>query len=451
MMQAAQHAESPISGFTRNATLANSLISRAVLCAIVLASVAACNLPPSVETMKRQHPPISQSRPLGTACSETDSASVKRAAFHPLGPTGGWYARKPFVDYSRTLDRPTNHLVLGEMITGYVKFPESGYLQSRSYDDYFGDVYCGWSPNKLYLKPTKQHVYVALDCCAVGDGGLDQVHEVCWFPDGKSEGVLIFSTAHPSPEPKLRPADLYQRAFLGNQYQFDQRMFTELMTDDLQQGDLTHADLVCKDALTVLGKMRDGVDGSTRKPIAAKELHHRDWLAPLAYRAGLCIGEPCFGDALQDLESTTSGTSLTGARYDDQAMHDMVPLYKWLDQAIRSKTVVPLTGVKSTQRLYGHDPELIAGFVQPDLKLPPPPSNAKRYKGEVSSFWRGVKAYLRHDYPVAQQRFEQFLHNERHGDTDAFEVAVAAKLRDKLLKHSTTKSNSTKPAAKSDK
>lgn len=141
---------------------------------------------------------ISKDRPIGTECSTSDSASVKRAPMHPLGPTGGWYeSGNNLVDYNKTMVSDANHLeVRNGCISGYVRFDKPGYLQARSYDDYFGDVYCGWSPKKLQIKPTKDFVFVSLGICSVGDGGLDQVHEVAWFPDSGSTGTLVFSTAH---------------------------------------------------------------------------------------------------------------------------------------------------------------------------------------------------------------------------------------------------------------
>jgi hypothetical protein len=211
-------------------------------------TLSACG--PSVEHARKTFPAISKERPLCTKSSITDSASKRRASAHPLGPTGGWYDNNnnTLVDYTRTAQRDSNHLEMDNgCISGFVRFDKPGYLQARSYDDYFGDVYCGWSPKKLQIKPTEQFVFVSLGTCSVGDGGLDQVHEVAWFPENSSEGTLIFSTAHPSPGEKLSASETYRPSLLGNEYQFNETLATKTTADYLRKGDLAAAMKVVDD------------------------------------------------------------------------------------------------------------------------------------------------------------------------------------------------------------
>lgn len=343
---------------------------------------------------------------------------------------GGWLSgRKPMVDYLRTVDRTSNHLVFADVIKGYVKVDKPGYLQARCYDDYYGNVYCGWSPSKLHLKPTARPVYVELDTCSVGDGGLDQVHEVCWFPEGSQEGVLIFSTAHPSPAPPLRPADLYRAPSLGNAYQFNDRLFEETLYDYLSHGELKQAEKLYDDATSLLSSMRDGQEGASGKRIPAKDLHADSWWTPLCCKAGLNVGEPGFAPAFKELESTAAGDSKWG-RHQFNSYKVMLPLYSWVDQAVRNPQSAKLPDSNVQRAISGHDPRVIVPYLQADPSEPPDKETTRKYKHEVSKFWIGMKAYLRKDYAEARRNFDDFLQG-RHSSSDAFEMAAAAKLRSK--------------------
>lgn len=80
----------------------NTIGSAMVILATTL--ITACSA--DIEADKRRFPAISHDRLVGTKCSLKDSASIKRVAMHPLGPTGGWnlYGTTNVnkVDYLRT-------------------------------------------------------------------------------------------------------------------------------------------------------------------------------------------------------------------------------------------------------------------------------------------------------------------------------------------------------------
>lgn len=330
------------------------------------------------------------------------------------------------VDHTRTVDRTSNHLVFADVIKGYVKVDKPGYLQARCYDDYYGNVYCGWSPSRLQLKPTAKPVYVELDTCSVGDGGLDEVHEVCWFPDGAKEGVLIFSTAHPSPAPKLRPADLYRLPSLGNAYRFEDRVFEETLYDYLSHGELKQAEKLYDDGMSVLSTMRDGQEGASGKRIPAKDLHADSWWVPLCYKAGINVGEPGFAPAFTELKSTASGDSQYG-RHLFNSYKVMFPLYSWVDQVVRNPQSAKLPDSEVPRAIYGHDPRVLVPYLKAEPSDPPTEESERKLKHEIGKFWIGMRAYARKDSAEARRNFAEYL-QERHSSPDAFEMAVAAKL-----------------------
>ncbi len=219
----------------------------------------------SVEVV--DHPPISPSRPVGAACHAGDSASVKRAAYHPLGPTGGW-GRGAAMEAGREPKASEMGLNrVGGRLTGFVRVEEAGELRARSYDDSYGEVYCGWSPERLELKPGVARV--SLGACAVGDGGLKQVLEVCWFPRGESRGRVVYSSAHGGA--KQNAAEVYVKEDLGSPQYFNSRQALEVIAAARAMGDRELARKAIEDSLQLLDQQLDLVDGATGKKIPARE------------------------------------------------------------------------------------------------------------------------------------------------------------------------------------
>ncbi len=401
----------------------NTIGSAMVILATTL--VTACSA--DIEADKRRFPAISNDRLVGSKCSLRDSASIKRVAMHPLGPTGGWnlYATNNSnkVDYQRTKKLDKNSLTQsGNEISGYVKFAEPGYLQARSYDDVYGDVYCGWSPNKLEIEPTKDYVYVTLETCSVGDGGLDQVHEVSWFPRGQGEGIIIFSSAHPDKSSPLGAADLYRPDRLGSTYQFNDRLASETISDYLRQGNEKAAQQVIAESLAVLTKMRDLVDGSTKKPIAAKDEYREKWALIQNYQLGLALGQSNFDACFNNLEATIAGP-YRGSHMNCKAYKKLFPIYQWLNNKIVGKPAKLDTS--TLERSYvDSEPITIAKYLLGET----PESEFQRHSRGSAEFWIGVNRYLAGDKKRATENFQRFL-EQKNSAVMAFEVAAAAKLK----------------------
>ncbi len=369
--------------------------------------------------------PISKVRPLGCRCGPNDSATVRKAFFHPKGPTGGWHGGEhDKVDYNRTIERDTNCLIMKDgNIRGFVRFDTPGYLQARSYDDLYGDVYCGWSPNKLPLKPTNKHVFVSLGYCSVGDGGLDQVTEVCWFPESSSDGILVFSSAQPSPEPKLSAADTYCPELLGNTDTFNDQLASDVISEFLRKGDLASAEKVIGDSIAALKALRHSVSGENEF-IPAKETHRRDWAMIQSFELGLLIGEPSFSKKYQELIDTLSSTSHY-KQHGCEIYERMHPIYLWCNDKIVGKTAAELNIPAKDGDVCGHEPQIISEYLQ---SASPNEAEFLRKSSTPGEFWTGIHKYLKGERQNAHFHFEKFLSTERFSHNSEFEVAAASKL-----------------------
>lgn len=379
---------------------------------------------PDVDTARKTFARISTDRVIGSTCSANDSASIKRAEMHPLGPTGGWTNQTNKVDYTRTLDRDTNSLSMGSGgISGYVKFDKPGHLQARSYDDYFGNVYCGWAPEKLALKPTEKPVFVTLASCVVGDGGLDQIDEVAWFPEGKTEGTIIFSSAHKTDGPGLRAIDTFRPELL-TPYRFDENQAAEVLQDHLRVANLPAANQALEQFVESLKSQKDSIDGSTRMPIPSEQLNRESWNLILATKLGMELGEPNFDTTMLAAQKNATGPNRS-SHYQIDTFLKMVPLYDWLDDAVKGKKNCDVDPARLSKNTSDRDPIAIVKYMKT--------GTFSRYnmKWGTGPFWVGARSYLNGDSGAALIELKKYL-AEPHGSYDAFEVAAAAKLIDRI-------------------
>lgn len=377
---------------------------------------------------KHRLPSISKSRPLGSECGPQDSASIKRFAVKSPLTLAGWsYGGNDFIDSKRTKNVSSNSLTRYRgSIVGYVKFDKPGYLQGRVYDDVYGDVFVGWSPRKLELKSSQQPAYISMGLCE--NCGDDQVQELCWFPAGSQKGVLIFSTSHPDPGEKLTPADLYGSEQLGNQYQFFDNVAADTLFINFRDGKLDKAQSILNDSEKLLSSMRDAVNGSSGKPIPQKEFNAKNWAMLRTYELGLALGEPSFNAKKKALEEVLNGPHWPVTTNDplEREYRDMLPIYNWLnEQLVSKKSELPKFDANQ-DCLAGHDPKAVAAYLQADSA-----TEGKLIKSMFNNieFWIAVKNFLRKDYKNADKQLNKFFETS-HGESDAFEVAAAAKLRD---------------------
>ncbi len=379
------------------------------------------------EADRKRMPRISRSRPIGSPAGPTDSASIKRVDFHPLGESNGWnYGNGDFVDQKRSKAVKTNSLMqFYGSIVGFVRFDKPGYLQTRVYDDLYGDVYCGWSPHKLEIKPSPNPAYVSI---GLAETEPDSIQEVCWFPAGAKDGVVVYSTAYPDVGEKLSAADVYGKEQLGNEYRFNDDIAANAINAYLQCAQFNAARKVLNDSANLLKSMRDAQDGSTGKPITAKKMNAQKWATLKAYEAGLSLGEPNFKARLQELEAALHEPHWpeTTADPTEREYEGMLPLYSWLNQqVVGQKSAVP-TFDKSKTYIAGHDPKTVIEYLEADKATED--QRAKLMFCNID-FWIAVKNFLHKDFKESEKHLDIFL-KDKHEKGDAFEVAAAAKLKE---------------------
>ncbi len=412
-------------------------------------SISACGLDldpyKTVSKDRANFPLISATRPLGADCGPNDSASIKRALMHPLGPTGGWHGKKAQIDYTKTKDLKENIFQLHDnMISGYVKVSEPGYLEARSYDDVYGDVYCGWSDDKLKIEPTDKYVLISFGLCTVGDGGLDQVHEIAFFPQNSNRGKLIFSSAHKHTD-NIDAAEFYEPKLLGTSATFNNFLALEVIHSYLAKGDLKKAKEVIDDSYKALAALSDSVGrgrSGTTERIPARSSHLNDFALLECFEAGLSIGEEDFSSKMQVLEKTLKEESQFSFKRERECTEKMLPLFSWFGKQFNGKKpTVQISQINKTgmqKGFVGHEPVLISDFLNGLVAE----EKFRMLSSQSASFWIGIKAYLHNDMKTAAKEFKIFL-DEKPYQTMAFETAAAAKLNHTIDNSSEYKGSST--------
>lgn len=379
---------------------------------------------------REKYKSISKERPLNSVCSKKDSASVRRESAHPLGPTGGWlYKDLTLVDYKRVMPQSGNFLAMKNgCISGFVKFDKPGYLQARSYDDFYGDVYCGWSDEKIYLKPVKEPVFVSISTCSVGDGGLDQIHEVAWFADDAKEGVLVFSSAHPQIQTAIGAADLYQKKALGNENFFNSQYAKEVLHSSLVKGDLNLAKRIVQDSFSILSGLRDAIDSKTQTQIKARNLHAEDWAMILSYSLGLEIASDDFERDMSEMQDIVSGPGDSSYRHTNcKIQKDMSNVYAWVHKRIMGQSAVVPLPEKLDKNICGYNPVTIFKFFQGDI----PKDNFLQEIYPNQDFWIGIERYLAENKSEAKAHLLKYQ-KESKPTEQGFEPALCALLLKKL-------------------
>lgn len=391
-------------------------------------TLSACNF--DMRPGSEKYPSISKNRPLNSPCSKTDSASVKREANHPLGPTGGWLSHHATkVDYERVMPGASNFLTMKNgCISGFVKFDQPGYLQARSYDDYYGDVYCGWSDEKVHIKKVKDPVFVSISTCSVGDGGLDQIHELAWFGEGAKEGILVFSSAYPQSQSNILASDLYQKQLLGNDYFFSSQYAREVLHTAVKKGDLKLARQIVSDSFSILSGLRNSVDLKTQTQIRARAIHADDWAMILSYSLGLELDSPDFERDMQEMQDIVTGPSNSKYRNTGcEIQNNMSAVYTWLHQRVMGKNVELPVLSKLEKNIYGYNPIAIVDYL--NGKLAKEKFLQEGYPNQ--DFWIGVELYLANKKDDAKKLLQKYQKEHKLAEY-GFEPAAGALLLEKL-------------------
>lgn len=311
-------------------------------------------------------------------------------------------------------------------VVGFVKFDKPGYLQERVYNDIYGDVYGGWSPRKFKLKPGKQPIYISLKLGGLGQ--TDVVQEVCWFPEGAKDGVVVFSSAYPDVGEKLTAADVYGPEQLGNKFQFHQGIASNAIICNLKNGQFDAAQKILDDSAKLLNSMVDGTDGSSGKKISKDDVNAQSWATLRTYELGLALGEPSFNAKKIELEKVLNGPHWPATTADptEREYSDMLPIYAWLNQQLVGKRTPLPNPDKEKSYIAGHDPKTVTQYLEADKASE---AALARDLFSTKDFWIAVKNFLRKDFKESDKHLTEFL-NDRQFDGNAFEIAAAAKLKD---------------------
>lgn len=406
-----------------------------------LSLLLACSDPEvQIEQDKQIYDPISTTRSPGTTCYPGDSADIQRQQVHPRGPTGGWYGSRPQLDPNRQADQITNQLDwIGGDLAGYVRFPVAGRLQMRSYDDLYGAVYCGWSPDSIDYDLSENSTYVTFSPCSVGDGGLDQVHELCWFPEHEEVGSILYSTAFPDPR-DLSPHLIFLPRHIGRFssqgdeqiiYYYNDREANQIFHSLLAADQIEQTRHLISTQIANIEFLPDAIEGTTGKPLPSFQVHCDQWLDLLLLQAGLELADPISNDALSRIQQILSqGQGHCSTR--STRIVDLMDYYRWtVDQMQGLDSPIPPPPDRP-YRARGYDPQLIAQILM-DPRLTDETLGKSRLSagGQSSYFWLGLREYLDGDQKQASRYLTLFIDHSRPG-SHTFERAAAAALRARI-------------------
>lgn len=395
-----------------------------------------------IERDRQVYESISAARPPETLCQLGDSGDVQRRQVHPLGSVGGWYGPDPVIDKNRHHDSAHNQFDgIGGELAGYVHFPVSGKLTMRSYDDLYGNVYCGWSPTVLDYEPQSQPVYALFSLCSVGDGGLDQVHELCWFPDDEEQGYVIYSSAFPG-STELKPHDLFLPRHLGTLvhtennrkiYYFNDREADRILGSLLIAGRLPEARELITDTLDTFRSLPSAIDGSTEKPIPPQRFHCEEWVNILLINAGTNLFREESKSSLLDAKQLL----IEGGDSCNHHIDDLIDHYLWTVERVQGGNVSIPPVTETENWVTGYDPRVISEILSdPGLTETNLSQLELSFGGQSSYFWLGLREYLNGNGDEASRYLSLFMgYMDQSGqDHHRFELAAAASLQNSLSK-----------------
>jgi hypothetical protein len=386
-----------------------------------------------IERDKQKYDRISSDRLPGTKCRIKDAVSVKRRFVHPRWPAGGW-GKVAEIDIDRHRDTAGKNVFtsIGGEIAGYVQFPVPGKIIMRCYDDMYGDVYCGWSPVFVQYEPQPKPVYVVFSTCAMGDGGLDQVHELCWFPEGKDEGVILYSSAH-AEKNDLEPYEVFLPRHIGvfvgsgetRFFFFSNYESSRVLKSLLRAGKIDQARRLVTANIGNARYLPSGVDGSTQALIPAEKFHCEIWANLLLVKAGIDVFDYSSQESLlkaKDILAKGKDFCIANAY-----TADLLDLYLWVADSVQGKqmTLPDIPGM--ARRVHGHDPHFIVKILSDSMISDITLGISELSRGVELYFWLGLREYISGNCQEALRYLYLFI-NKSTNQLDSFELAAAATL-----------------------
>jgi hypothetical protein len=386
---------------------------------------------------RARYPALSAARAPGSGCGPEDSASVRRRRFHPRFPTGGW-GSVALVDEQRKPDHGgTGVVAIGNELAGFVRFDQPGRLRARSYDDVYGEVYCGWAPREVEYTPGEEPTYMAFSRCAVGDGGLDQVHELCWFPAGAEDGEVVFSTAHPDPT-SLELHEVYrerhysQISSVGGAEYFvlNEREALRILQSLLLARKADEARTVVHEVVANLPKLPQAVSGATGESIPGRQVYAREWLTFSLLEAGLGLFDERSAVALERAREVVDGVH--DHCHPCDLARPLLPMYGWAVARVNGHHLPVPTPPADARPVHGWNPRVIAEVLgDPSVSDATLRRGALTTGGETTYFWLALREHLAGDDSEARRYLEAYLDGPGHV-LRPFELSAAVVLSGRL-------------------
>ena len=400
------------------------LLFSAICFLLLLFGYAACNPYAEVERDRKSFSRISSGRTVGGPCFPGDSASIKRRSSHPMGPTGGWYGASR-VDYARSRPGEKSYLTFSyDKLVGYVRGNRPGFLRLRAYDDVYGEVYCGWLNEKIALKPSAERVFVSLPQCAVGDGWVDTVIEVCWFPEGESRGEVIFSSTHMVLDPSVSILDLHDRSELGADNYFRSGLAIEMIDAQIRLEQVEEARETLQQGIDAFKRQR-AVDGLSKLPIEASDFQRDIWLELLSIKLGLAIAESEFEAVAGELDDATQRKTALSCAYCD-SYAKLLPVYRYLGNRLGGKNPDKPEYEGKAFVIDSQNSAQMVAYLSADMS---DMEFVKLCRGAQSCrFLVGAKAFLDKRVEDAKKELSAYLQAQDAGIFSHFRRAAAAKL-----------------------
>jgi hypothetical protein len=276
----------------------------------------------------------------------------------------------------------------------------------------------------LSYRPNPKHIFIKLDSCSVGDGGIDMVHEVCWFPENKEleeKGLIVYSSAHV--EQKTFPINLYSKEQIGNKNYFNGMLAQQIIGDFIAEGSIQAAQSVVSDSLDILSKLEGSVNASTKENISPEKMNSSHWLMIMSFESGLRIQKDNFDKSLQNLISFANSYNNSSFCHRCDSIKRISPFYKYIHDALQiSKTTLPIFDQIENIQYVGSDPSIIYQLLQyGEIR-------SKNYASSGSDlFYKGIYCILRNEKEESTKLLKEFI-KDRGNQYFFLEYAIAGVL-----------------------
>ena len=254
------------------------------------------------------------------------------------------------------------------------------------------------------------------------------MHEICWFPDGQSEGRVILSSAHgDAVGEKLEPADLFDESMLSpERYAFHQTgLLRSIALSFAKRGDFIKAREIISKGIDRFNAQPAAKEMPGGRSVSPQELDADEWVLTLSMELGLDFALNDFEAALPHFERLEKFVSKPPKFCSNcEYTRTMLPLYRWLfdfERAAASGGALPELPAVEGKNVWGHNPVEVVKLLKQPASSPASKSDHAQYE-----FWIAVRCLMNGVSRGAVESFRNFLESDR-ASYSPFEGMVAAK------------------------